>query len=589
MTMLQVLNLSFNSISRLETGTFDNNKALLQLYLQFNAIAILPQGLFKNLEKLITISLGHNRISSIGKNVFPENLQQVFLQNNQLKYLDASFLKLGDRLTSLDLYDNPWHCDCRLQAFFNVTKKFHKHVRCYKPKGLEPWTNLTNDDFQCEIKPGKSCMRDAKKFSYTINASNIFCKDDNDGRFITNGHRYKLKVIDTRLEFEYIDAVEIDSERQCLEGVLIAVEAVLLVILFIVTYFLVKKFKQRANAISQNGSRKTTNIYTEPELPASRVSSSTLPNLVLAAPYGNPWSCDCRMKKLKSVIRFLFPQPTCMEPENLRDTNWHILKPNALSCWLHIILQQTVTNITVHDDSVVLSCITEAFPEPNIKWMHLNKILDLDNATHKYHLSRSYLNHTMYYYNLTILNVSSTDKGLYTCKLNNTEQEVEKRFNLTIKPAKLPVILAPTDSTITADVETNNFTLACKVSSIPRPNIKWIYLGVDSDTEQTIMINSVGIESDSYWANLTISQLSPKYNGKYWCMASNSKGQVTKLILLKTRSYLSNWLIFFMILGCGFIIFLTLVFIMKCFIRFYATQNETKDGITCPPNQSAPQ
>lgn len=298
-------------------------------------------------------------------------------------------------------------------------------------------------------------------------------------------------------------------------------------------------------------------------------------------PEGNPWSCDCRVKKLKSVIRFLFPNRTCMEPKKLRGKNWHILKAGAFSCWIRIISEQNISNSTVHDDTVILSCMAEAFPEPNLTWMHANRTLDLDKTNHKYRLSSSHLNDTMYCYNLTIFNVTSADRGLYTCKLTNIEQAVEKRFNSTIKPAKLPVILAPIDSVIIADVETENFTLACKVSSIPRPDIKWIYLDADNDMnmEQTYVFNSTGMESDSYWSNLTISHLSPRYNGKYMCIASSSKGQVTRVIMLMTRSYLPTSLLFYMIVGCGIIIILMLIFIIKCINRFYVTQHMTQSKL----------
>ncbi|XP_062827667.1 leucine-rich repeat-containing protein 3 [Anolis carolinensis] len=87
------------------------------LYLNSNWITHIPNGAFHGLKQLRELHLADNLIQSIAPAAFrglSGGLRLLDLSGNQLQRMEVTpFIMLS--WVRLELYDNPWHCDCPLQ------------------------------------------------------------------------------------------------------------------------------------------------------------------------------------------------------------------------------------------------------------------------------------------------------------------------------------------------------------------------------------------------------------------------------------------------------------------------------------------
>ncbi|XP_060126966.1 leucine-rich repeat-containing protein 3-like [Zootoca vivipara] len=101
----------------LVTIPFDIPHDTQVLYLDSNWITHVPNGAFYGLKQLRELHLADNLIESIAPGAFRGlggGLRLLDLSGNQLERMEfAPFAMLT--WARLELYDNPWHCDCSLQ------------------------------------------------------------------------------------------------------------------------------------------------------------------------------------------------------------------------------------------------------------------------------------------------------------------------------------------------------------------------------------------------------------------------------------------------------------------------------------------
>jgi Leucine-rich repeat (LRR) protein len=130
---LEDLDMSYNSLTRLEEGTFSNLKKLKNLRLDFNLITSISKNLFKGLGSLTLLSLKENSLTAlqnltfwflnsvneldlndnklikIEENVFVginESLTHLGLSNNRLQFIKETHFNTLTRLLNLDLSNN---------------------------------------------------------------------------------------------------------------------------------------------------------------------------------------------------------------------------------------------------------------------------------------------------------------------------------------------------------------------------------------------------------------------------------------------------------------------------------------------------
>jgi Leucine-rich repeat (LRR) protein len=94
LTSLNLLDLSFNNIEKIDNGAFDDNSKLTKLILSYNQIKHLSEKLFNSLHDLTTLHLSHNKIHFIDSKTFKnlKNIHIITLNHNQLESIEKNML-----------------------------------------------------------------------------------------------------------------------------------------------------------------------------------------------------------------------------------------------------------------------------------------------------------------------------------------------------------------------------------------------------------------------------------------------------------------------------------------------------------------
>ncbi|XP_033647651.1 leucine-rich repeat-containing protein 15-like [Asterias rubens] len=197
------LDLSFNSIRRLNNESFIALDYLMELFLSSNILDKLPKSAFRpllsidlidlrwnhltritnqfsNMTTLTNLGLSRNSIARISPEAFQgcTNLRGLFLDSNRLSTVSEETFKLPN-LVDVKLYDNPWHCDCRIKWMREAMSKPKKH----------PWMVYT-DAQGVESYKGIVC---ASPTAFE-NISMFLIKDDETFRLICTSYVSPLAI-----------------------------------------------------------------------------------------------------------------------------------------------------------------------------------------------------------------------------------------------------------------------------------------------------------------------------------------------------------------------------------------------------------
>ncbi|XP_062303503.1 protein ELFN1 [Osmerus eperlanus] len=140
---LTYLNLTKNEINYIEDGAFAAQYNLQVLQLGFNKLRNLTEGILRGLGKLQYLYLQANLIETVTPNAFWEcpNIENIDLSMNRIQQLDGSTFTTLTKLTTCELYTNPFNCSCELLGFV---------------KWLSVFPNRTNERMVCDSPPGVS-------------------------------------------------------------------------------------------------------------------------------------------------------------------------------------------------------------------------------------------------------------------------------------------------------------------------------------------------------------------------------------------------------------------------------------------------
>ncbi|XP_078598763.1 uncharacterized protein LOC144874468 [Branchiostoma floridae x Branchiostoma japonicum] len=154
---LQDLYLNSNLISNIESATFSNLHQLQELYLYSNQITAIQSGAFSNLPQLRHLRLENNKLHTISPGLLTGlgNLQELQLQNNQIATLPLVAYDKLSSITTVNINNNPWQCDCRMVPFrmkMTGSHSFENQTMCEGPNNFhgQKLIDINPEDLICE-------------------------------------------------------------------------------------------------------------------------------------------------------------------------------------------------------------------------------------------------------------------------------------------------------------------------------------------------------------------------------------------------------------------------------------------------------
>uniref|UniRef100_A0A4W5LXC5 Neural cell adhesion molecule 1a n=1 Tax=Hucho hucho TaxID=62062 RepID=A0A4W5LXC5_9TELE len=197
--------------------------------------------------------------------------------------------------------------------------------------------------------------------------------------------------------------------------------------------------------------------------------------------------------------------------------------------------RQSEVNATADiNQSVMLACDADGFPEPTVTWARNNIVLESDD---KYSLNDDGSE-------LIIKDVKKVDEGDYTCIARNKagEKEEEVSLNVFVQP-KITYL----DNQTASELE-EQITLTCEASGDPTPTITWSFgRRFFTEGEQASwtrpetfesLDGNVVVRSHARVSSLTLKYVQFTDAGQYLCTARNSIGQDQQTMYLEQSSLL---------------------------------------------------
>ncbi|KAK7940548.1 hypothetical protein WMY93_003874 [Mugilogobius chulae] len=148
---LTYLNLTKNDISYIEDGAFSAQFNLQVLQMGFNKMRNLTEGVLRGLGKLQYLYLQANLIETVTPNAFWEcpNIENIDLSMNRIQQLDGSTFASLTKLTTCELYTNPFNCSCELYGFVKWLSTFpnrtNERMVCDTPSGVSGYSLLSQN------------------------------------------------------------------------------------------------------------------------------------------------------------------------------------------------------------------------------------------------------------------------------------------------------------------------------------------------------------------------------------------------------------------------------------------------------------
>uniref|UniRef100_A0A8C7J241 Neural cell adhesion molecule 1 n=1 Tax=Oncorhynchus kisutch TaxID=8019 RepID=A0A8C7J241_ONCKI len=183
--------------------------------------------------------------------------------------------------------------------------------------------------------------------------------------------------------------------------------------------------------------------------------------------------------------------------------------------------RQSEVNATADiNQSVMLACDADGFPEPTVTWARNIIVLESDD---KYSLNDDGSE-------LIIKDVKKVDEGDYTCIARNKagEKEEEVSLNVFVQPR-----ITYLDNQTASELE-EQITLTCEASGDPTPTITWSFVPNLSNAEWNLDGN-VMVRSHARVSSLTLKYVQFTDAGQYLCTARNSIGQDQQTMYLEVR------------------------------------------------------
>jgi len=231
-----------------------------------------------------------------------------------------------------------------------------------------------------------------------------------------------------------------------------------------------------------------------------------LPMLRLINLERNPWYCNCNLGKLYSELtqrNILTGNPSCFSTQNKSAKSWSSLSMTEFSC------APTVSFFSPQDKSevapgknVTMECQVKGNPLPEILWMKDKKIILEGNKRHGVNITQmdndrgSEVTISV----LTIMNISESTLGLYSCIATNIIGSDEKHNNLTFYRSSQKVESAANHLYIIIVISLSSTTLLIIICIR-----KFWHLNSNKKEQSPRGSFLIGASSNSYWLSTQYS------------------------------------------------------------------------------------
>ncbi|OCT72572.1 neural cell adhesion molecule 1-B isoform X6 [Xenopus laevis] len=173
--------------------------------------------------------------------------------------------------------------------------------------------------------------------------------------------------------------------------------------------------------------------------------------------------------------------------------------------------RQIRVNATANmDESVVLSCDADGFPDPEISWLKKGEPIEDGEEKISFNEDKS---------EMTIYRVEKEDEAEYSCIANNQAGEAEAIVLL--KVYAKPKITYVENKTA---VELDEITLTCEASGDPIPSITWRTAHRNISSEEKTLDGHIVVKDHIRMSALTLKDIQYTDAGEYFCVASNPIG-----------------------------------------------------------------
>ncbi|XP_063968758.1 peroxidasin homolog isoform X1 [Lytechinus pictus] len=541
-TNTQILDLRFNQISEIPTGSFRNLPNVSTLLLNNNNIRRIHRGAFSGLRHLKYLYLYKNRIADIEDRAFEglNNLEQLYLYSNQLKKIPpgtfsnlpslerlflnnnnisilepGTFYGLGS-LKRLRLDSNQLICNCKLLSLIQMLSLASRRrntqaaATCHFPETLRGrnLVDLTPEELNCQrphfvVEPHNVDATEGNNVYFSCRAMGdpepeIVWLHDSKEILPNRGIDHKYNILDDGTLMIQNASGDDEGQYECMARNALG------------------EVKTQPVSLRYFGAPRAP-VYTfVPEDVEFREGTSAV---IHCAANGYPLPRISWTKEGANVVenqRFRILSTGSLHISNTRFSDagdyrcdaTNSLDTLSATATLSVLVPPTFElapqpQSAIEGSTVELHCRPQGYPLPVIQWRKDSNALPDDR---KFLILASGT--------LRIVRVSQEDAGNYECIAVNKAGQRQSMAQVEIRARVPPVFTqSPSDLTVVAGA---TIRLPCSASGDPEPLITWTKDGVQITESAKFSISEAG--------HLAIHDVGVDDEGRYECAARNTIG-----------------------------------------------------------------
>ncbi|KAF7704641.1 peroxidasin [Silurus meridionalis] len=537
-----ILDLRFNKIKDLQSGSFRRLRNLNTLLLNNNLIRRIPKEAFEDLENLKYLYLYKNEIQSIDQQAFkglvsleqlylhfnniealePESfihlpkLERLFLHNNRITQLAPGTFSHLHSMKRLRLDSNTLNCDCELLWLADLLKQYAESgnaqaaATCEYPSRLQGRSvaTLTAEELNCEVPRITSEPQDVDVTSG--NTVYFTCRAEGNPKpqiiWLRNNNALNMQD-DSRLNLLEDGTLMIQDTRETDQGVYQCMAK-----------NVAGEVKTGEVTLRYFGTASRPSFVIQPQNTEVLVGESvTLECSATGQPHPRvTWTRGDR-SALPNNPRISITSSGGLYIQNVNQadggqyTCYASNDVDTIHATAYIIVQAVPQfTVTPQDKSVLeghtvdFPCEATGYPQPFITWTRNGSPLQVDGR----HVVLSTGT-------LRISRVAPHDQGQYECQAVNPVSSVRAAVQLNIQQRVTPEFTnTPRDMTVESG---SDVQIPCSAHGEPTPVITW-----NKDGVQVTESGKFHINPDGY---LVVNDVGPADGGLYECVARNSIGQ----------------------------------------------------------------